>query len=124
MFLVRFLKSGNLDRLQFIVCTILLVILYFILNTMVEKSDVLWRYTSIYYITLLFISCIFSLLVISRLRSCKLKHPIIYGLFITLTIYTAYISSLFLLDTGYGVIIYIASQLSTLILFSFLVFKK
>lgn len=126
MFLVRFLKSGRLNRLQFITCTILLIILNFTLNTMANETNTLFGHVLIYCITSLFSFYLFSLLVIARFRECNSKHPIKYGLIATTPIYTAQIISLFLFFSNmeYGVTIYIASQLSALILFFFLAFKK
>ena len=126
MFLVEFLKSGSLNRFQFIICTIILIILYFTLNTITNGISSSWGQLLIYGIILLFSFCLFSLLVIARLRECKSKQPIKYGFIVTTPIYTAYIVSLFLFfsNTGYGITIYIASQISALILFFFLALKK
>lgn len=92
MFLVEFLKSGSLNKFQFITCTILLIILYFTLNTMTNGISSAWGQLLIYGIMLLF-----SLLVIARLRECKSKQPIKYGFIVTTPIYTAYIVSFFIL---------------------------
>lgn len=126
MFLVEFLKSGNLNRFQFITCTILLIILYFTLNTITNGISSAWGQLLIYCVILLFSFYLFSLFVIARLKECKSKQPIRYGFIVTTPIYTAYIVSLFLFfsNTGYGITIYIASQISVLILFFFLAFKK
>lgn len=126
MFLIKFLKSGNLNRFQFVICTILLIFLYLTLNAMMNEISSAWWQLLIYGIILLFSFYLFLLLVIARLREGKSKHPIKHGLILIIPIYIAYIVSLFLFfsSTGYGITVYIASQLSALILFFFLVLKK
>lgn len=94
MWIIKFLKNGNLNRINFIVCFILVSLFYLTLNIIIDNNEFLWTIRFTYYVNIAISSMLLLTLLSARLRYLKIKSPITVSSIITLTISLTYALSL------------------------------
>lgn len=86
MWIIQFLKNGNLNRINFIVCFILVSLFYLTLNIIIDNNKFLWAIRFTYYVNIAISSILLLTLLSARLRYLKIKSPITVSSIITLAI--------------------------------------
>lgn len=94
MWTIQFLKNGNLNRINFIICFILVSLFYLTLNIIIDNNEFLWTIRFTYYINIATSSILLLTLLSARLRYLKIKSPITVSSIITLAISLTYALSL------------------------------
>lgn len=94
MWIIQFLKNGNLNRINFIVCFILVSLFYLTLNIIIDNNEFLWTIRFTYYVNIAISSMLLLTLLSARLRYLKIKSPITVSSIITLAISLTYALSL------------------------------
>lgn len=125
MWIIRFLKNGNLNRVNFLICFVLVALFHLTLNIIIDNNEFLWTIKLTYYINIIISSVLLLTLLSARLRYIKIKSPITVSSIITLAISLTYVLSLSIFREWMiaGLIIYSISLVMIGITFVVLLFK-
>lgn len=125
MWIIRFLKNGNLNRVNFLICFVLVALFHLILNIIIDNNEFLWTIKLAYYVNIIISSVLLLTLLSARLRYIKIKSPITVSSIITLAISLTYVLSLSIFREWMiaGLIIYSISLVMIGITFVVLLFK-
>lgn len=125
MWIIRFLKNGNLNRVNFLICFVLVALFHLTLNIIIDNNEFLWTIKLTYYVNIIISSVLLLTLLSARLRYIKIKSPITVSSIITLAISLTYALSLSIFREWMiaGLIIYSISLVMIGITFVVLLFK-
>lgn len=125
MWIIRFLKNGNLNRVNFLICFVLVALFHLALNIIIDNNEFLWTIKITYYVNIIISSVLLLTLLSARLRYIKIKSPITVSSIITLAISLTYVLSLSIFREWMiaGLIIYSISLVMIGITFVVLLFK-
>lgn len=125
MWIIRFLKNGNLNRVNFLICFVLVALLHLTLNIIIDNNEFLWTIKLTYYVNIIISSVLLLILLSARLRYIKIKSPITVSSIITLAISLTYALSLSIFREWMiaGLIIHSISLVMIGITFVVLLFK-
>lgn len=125
MWIIQFLKNGNLNRINFIACFILVSLFYLTLNIIIDNNEFLWTIRFTYYVNIAISSMLLLTLLSARLRYLKIKSPITVSSIITLAISLTYALSLsiFIEWMMAGLIMHSISLIMICVTFVILLFK-
>lgn len=125
MWIIQFLKTGNLNRVNFLICFFLVALFHLTLNIIIDNNEFLWSIRLTYYANIIISSVLLLTLLSARLRYIKIKSPITVSTIITLAISLTYALSLSIFREWMiaGLIIYSISLVMIGITFVVLLFK-
>lgn len=113
MWIMTFLKHGKLNRTNYLICTVLVILFFLVLNIIIDNNEFLWNFRFSYYINIIISSMLLLTLLSARLRYLGIKSPVTISLIITITVSFLYALSLLIFREWMvaGLIIHSASVL-------------
>lgn len=113
MWIMTILKHGKLNRINYLICTVLIVLFFLVSNIIIDNNEFLWNFRFSYYINIIISSILLLTLLSARLRYLRIKSPVTISLVITITVSFSYALSLLIFREWMiaGLIIHSASLL-------------
>lgn len=113
MWIMTFLKHGKLNRTNYLICTILVILFFLVSNVIIDNNEFLWNFRFSYYINIIISSMLLLTLLSARFRYLGIKSPVTISLVITITVSFLYALSLLIFREWMvaGLIIHSASVL-------------
>lgn len=113
MWIMTILKHGKLNRINYLICTVLIVLFFLVSNIIIDSNEFLWNFRFSYYINIIISSILLLTLLSARLRYLRIKSPVTISLVITITVSFSYALSLLIFREWMiaGLIIHSASLL-------------
>lgn len=113
MWIMTFLKHGKLNRTNYLICTILVILFFLVSNVIIDNNEFLWNFRFSYYINIIISSMLLLTLLSARFRYLGIKSPVTISLVITITVSFLYALSLLIFREWMiaGLIIHSASLL-------------
>lgn len=124
MWIMTFLKHGKLNRTNYLICTILVILFFLVSNVIIDNNEFLWNFRFSYYINIIISSMLLLTLLSARFRYLGIKSPVTISLVITITVSFLYALSLLIFREWMvaGLIIHSASVLiASIVLFILLI---
>lgn len=94
MWIMTILKHGKLNRINYLICTVLIVLFFLVSNIIIDNNEFLWNFRFSYYINIIISSILLLTLLSARLRYLRIKSPVTISLVITITVSFLYALSL------------------------------
>lgn len=94
MWIMTILKHGKLNRINYLICTVLIVLFFLVSNIIIDNNEFLWNFRFSYYINIIISSILLLTLLSARLRYLRIKSPVTISLVITITVSFSYALSL------------------------------
>lgn len=113
MWIMTFLKHGKLNRINYLICTVLVVLFFLVSNIIIDNNEFLWNFRFTYYINIIISSILLLTLLSARLRYLRIKSPVTISFIITIIVSFLYAISLLIFREWMitGLIIHSASLL-------------
>lgn len=113
MWIMTFLKHGKLNRINYLICTVLVILFFLVLNIIIDNNEFLWNFRFSYYINIIISSMLLLTLLSARLRYLGIKSPVTISFVITIIVSFLYVTSLLIFTEWMviGLIIHSASVL-------------
>lgn len=76
MWIMTILKHGKLNRTNYLICTVLVILFFLVLNIIIDNNEFLWNFRFSYYINIIISSMLLLTLLSARLRYLGIKSPL------------------------------------------------